>query len=117
MTKRILCGLTLLLLMIGWQTSAVAVENLYRQVTDGVIDCTDDRPQWQDVGMCDLLAIGGNSTLTSPTTVRVVQNSASSGTATAHAVVARHYRVNRLLVHCHRHTVSGYIYLIRCLRL
>lgn len=93
---------------------SVAVES--NHVKAG-INCTDDRPQWQDLGMCDVLAVTGGSTLTPPSTVRVVHDSPAGTIPTAQAAQARQYNVQRLLAYSHRRIVSGYIYKIRCLRL
>ena len=85
--------------------------------TVGSIDQTDDRPQWKDIGMCDVLAVTGGSTVAPPTTVRVVHDSPSGTSVTSHTAQTRHYSALRLAAYSHCRTVSGYIYLIRCLRL
>ncbi|MBR5093237.1 MAG: hypothetical protein IKX32_07195 [Bacteroidales bacterium] len=87
------------------------------RIEEASIDRTDDRPQWQDVKMCDVLAITGGSTLTPPTTVRVVHDSPAGTAPTTQTANARHYSIQRLSAYRHCRTVSGYIYLIRCLRL
>ena len=121
MDKRLKYGLMLLLLcLMGWQTSVIAAVDVPikgGEANASSIDCTDDRPQWQDVKMCDVLAVTGGSTLTPPTTVRVVHDSPSGIAPASHAAAARHYSVQRPSAYSHRRTVSGYIYLIRCLRL
>lgn len=76
-----------------------------------------ERPQWRDVGMCDVLAVTGASTVAAPTTVRVVHDN-PTGTATAMgAAQVRHYKALQVAACSQRRPVSGYIYLIRCLRL
>ena len=120
MTKRLAYRLILLLLcMAGWQTSVAQTENHSCQNNaNATLDGTrDNTPQWQDIGMCDVLAITGGSTLTPPTTVRVVHDSPAGIAPASHTAAARHYNVQRLSAYSHRRTVSGYIYLIRCLRL
>ena len=121
MTKRLAYRLIFLLLCVaGWQGSSVAqTENHSRQnIANATLDGTrDNAPQWQDIGMCDVLAITGGSTLTPPTTVRVVHDSPSGIASASHAAAARHYNIQRLSAYSHRRTVSGYIYKIRCLRL
>lgn len=67
--------------------------------------------------MCDILAVTGGSTLTPPTTVRVVHDGPTGIAPTSQAAAARHYSVRSLLAYSHHRTVNGYIYLIRCLRL
>lgn len=112
--------LILLLGLAGWQTLTFAAVRTPQQECGDIsatIDRTDGRPQWQDVKMCDVLAVTGGSTLTPPTTVRVVHDSPSGIAPASHASAARHYSIQRLSAYCHRRTVSGYIYLIRCLRL
>ena len=67
--------------------------------------------------MRDVLAITGGSTLTPPTTVRVIHDSPSGIAPASHAATAHHYNVQRLSAYSHRRMVCGYIYKIRCLRL
>lgn len=111
-------GLLLLLLcLVGGQSSAVAAVPQEVESLAVAINHTNDRPQWKDVGMCDLLAVTGSSTLTPPTTVRVVHDSPSGTVTSAQAVGTRHYSVRRMSAYSHSRTVCGYIYLIRCLRL
>ena len=121
MKKRFTHMLMLLLLcMLGWHTSAIAAVEPHIQYEGSslsYIDHTDDSPQWEDVGMCDILAITGGSTLIPPSTVRVVHDSPSGIAPTIQSVGARHYIIQRLSAYSHCRMVSGYIYLIRCLRL
>lgn len=121
MNKRLKLGLMFLLLcLMGWQSSVTAAIEIPIQdagANASSIDRTDNRPQWQDVGMCDVLAITGGSTLTPPSTVRVVHDGPAGTTPTAQAAQALQYNVQRLLAYSHRRIVSGYIYMIRCLRL
>ncbi len=110
----------LLLCLVGWQSSVVAAVEVpikAVEVNTSSIGCTDDRSQRQDVKMCDVLAVTGGSSLTPPTTVRVVRDSPSGIAPASHAAAARHYNIQTLSAYSHRRTVSGYIYLIRCLRL
>lgn len=109
----------MLLCLAGWRTPVYAFGNHSQaESARDVIECTGcDVPQWQDIGMCDVLAVTGGSTLTPPTTVRVMHDSPSGTTPTTHATAARRYSVKRLSAHSHRSTVGGYIYMIRCLRL
>ena len=81
------------------------------------IDRTNNRPQWQDIGMCDVLAVTGGSTVTPPTTVRVIHDSPTGTTASSQTAQAWHYSPMRLAAHSCRPVVGSYIYLIRCLRL
>lgn len=121
MNKRLKLGLVFMLLCLsGWQTSAVAavgVSDQERMGPPSSINRTDDRPQWQDVKMHDALAVTSSSTLTPPTTVRVLHDSPSGIVPASHAAQARHYNVQRLLAYSHRRIVCGYIYKIRSLRL
>lgn len=81
------------------------------------IDQTVHRPQWQDIGMCDVLAVTGGSTVTPPKTVRLVHDSTSGTSVTTHtSQVAAKHSPSRSLRTTHR-TINGYLYLIRCLRL
>lgn len=81
------------------------------------INRTDDRPQRQDVGMNDILAVTGGCTLTPPNTVRVVHDSPTGTVATSQAAQLRHYSKLMLLPCSRLRAVNGYIYMIRCLRL
>ena len=121
MNKRLKYGLMFLLLcLVGWRPSAVAAVDIPikdGEINSSTIGCTDDRPQWQDVKMCDVLAVTGGCSLTPPTTVRVVHDSPAGIAPASHAAAARHYNVQRLSAYSHRRIVSGYIYKIRCLRL
>lgn len=120
MTKRLVYRLILLLLCVaGWQTSVAQTKNHSCQnIANATLNGTrDNTPLWQDIGMCDVLAITGGSMLTPPTTVRVVHDSPAGIAPVSHAAAARHYNVQRLSAYSHRRIVSGYIYKIRCLRL
>lgn len=77
----------------------------------------NNRPQWQDIGLYDVLAFIGNSTVTAPTTVREVHESPAGTTSGAIATLERHYKTLQTDTYGGYHTVSGYIYLICCLRL
>ena len=85
--------------------------------TETGINRTNNQPQWQDLGMRDVLSVTGGSTLTPSTTVRIVHDSPSGITSASHAAAARHYSVQRLSAYSHSRTVSGYISLIRSHRL
>lgn len=119
MTKRFAYGLIILLLYWAVGESVFAAENCPQQEsTCATIEGTGHNvPQWQDIGMCDVLAVTGGSTLTPPPTVRVVHDSPSGTAPTTHESGARHYSVKQLSVCSHHRTISGYIYIIRCLRL
>ena len=120
MTKRLTYRLILLLLCLtGWQTPTHATESLPSDdAAIATIEGTSDNtPQWQDLGMCDILAVTGGSTLTPPSTVRVIHDNPAGTTPVVQAAASRHYCVKRLLTRSHHHIAGGYIYLIRCLRL
>lgn len=75
------------------------------------------RPEWVDMGMCDVLAVTSGSTLTPPTTVRLVHD---TPTGFAPSVALRHMPiVSRLLQRAdmHPYVHRSRIYLLRCLRL
>ncbi len=86
-------------------------------LTPSSVDRPADRPQWQDIGMRDVLAITGGSSLTPPTTVRVVHESPVGFAPSLQSAVTRHYGFQSLSAYSHCRAVRGYIYLIRCLRL
>lgn len=76
-----------------------------------------EHPQWSDVGLCDILAVTGGSTLAPPTPVRVLQDTPSGTAAVIGLAAVRRFGMARVATHSRLHAVSGYIYLIRCLRL
>ena len=76
-----------------------------------------ERPQWVDLGMCDVLAAPSGTSLTPPTTVRVVHN---NPTGTHPSASERHPLYGRGMACPLARPVgtrSGYIYMLRCLRL
>lgn len=81
------------------------------------VDQNSNRPQWRDVGMCDVLAVVGGSSVAPPSTVRVVHDSPSGTSVTMQTAQLRHYHSLRPVTYSCCRTISGYIYLIRCLRL
>ena len=75
------------------------------------------RPEWVELGMCDVLAVTSSTTLTPPTTVRLIQDSPSGF---ASSVAVRHMSTgSRWLLRGDKqpyvHRVC--IYLLRSLRL
>lgn len=75
------------------------------------------RPEWVDMGMCDVLAVTSGSTLTPPTTVRLVHD---TPTGFATSVAVRQMPIgSRLILRAdtHPYVHRSCIYLLRCLRL
>ena len=108
--------LILLMLALVWLVPCKA--ETHSQSAAKLVDKTcAERPQWTDMGMHDLLAAPGASSLTPPNTVRIVSNG-SSATVAVGGVHQRLYGLAtvRPLAHPTR-TLRGYIYLLRCLRL
>ena len=109
--------LILLMLALVWMMPCKA--ETHSSSTAKLVDKTSaERPQWSDMGMNNLLAAPGTTSLTPPTTVRIVSNGSSSGGTLLGGV---HHRLFgsvavRPLTH-HSHIHRGYIYLLRCLRL
>ncbi|MBQ6046080.1 MAG: hypothetical protein IJL38_00460 [Bacteroidales bacterium] len=98
-------------------TNVSAVQRNASGISSESIGRTDNAPQWQDIGMNDVLAVTGSTSIVPPTTVRVVHDSQASTAPTAQMAQARHYKPLRLTTHSSRPMKGGYIYLIRCLRL
>lgn len=75
------------------------------------------RPQWKDIGMHDVLAVTGVTSLAPPNALRLVHDTPSANAPTAtprHAVYnSTTARPSALRPYVHR----GYIYLLQCLRL
>jgi len=110
--------LTLLLLALLWLAPA-AVANVTTEGSHAeLIDGTDiERPQRSDLGMCDILVVNSTTSLSAPTTTRVLHDAspafASSALVryTAQVCASNYATVERPYVH------KGYIYLLCCLRL
>lgn len=113
--------IVLLLCMAGWQMSALAYNGggASRNVTDvaATIDRTSDNmPQWEDLGLEDLLVVSSQPTVTAPTSMRLSHEHGSPlsrNVATTHRVLHHAPRGNALP---HR-AQSCYIYRLLCLRL
>lgn len=108
--------LIILLFALLWLMPAQAVDtperNAELSVGTGV-----HRPEWVDMGMCDVLAVTSTSTLTPPTTVRLVHD---TPTGFAPSVALRHMPVGSwmlLRADMHPYVHRSCIYLLRCLRL
>lgn len=75
------------------------------------------RPQWKDIGMHDVLAVTGVTSLAPPNASRLVHDTPSANAAMAtprHAVYkCEAERPSAIHPYVHR----GYIYLLQCLRL
>ena len=75
------------------------------------------RPEWVDLGMCDVLVVNSCTSLTPPTTVRHVHD---TPTGFAPSVAVRHIPAgSRLLLRADKrpYVQRSRIYLLRCLRL
>lgn len=104
------------LLLLGWQSSYAEQQIAYHGKVGHVLEHTrDNRPNWGDLGMENVLAVG-QPNISAPTVVRVVHENASPlsrGTGmsrrTFHSVPSV-----VSIPHC---TQPGYLYLLLCLRL
>lgn len=108
--------LILLMLALVWMMPCKA--ETHSQPTAKLVDKTcAEHPQWSDMGMYDILAAPGSTSLTPPSTVRVASNSPSA-TVFVGGIHHRIYAsaIIKPLTHP-EHTHWGYIYLLRCLRL
>lgn len=75
------------------------------------------RPQWKDIGMHDVLAVTGVTSLAPPNASRLVHDTPSANAATA---TLRHAVYNSTTARpstIHPYVHRGYIYLLQCLRL
>lgn len=75
------------------------------------------RPEWVEMGMCDVLAVTSNTTITPPTTVRLVHD---TPTASNPSMAVRHMPIgSRLLLRAYMrpYVHRSCIYLLRSLRL
>ena len=106
----------ILLLLVGWQGRATAQRPMCGTVEQQALESTrDDRPQWGDLGLENVLAVS-QPTVEAPTTFRLAHDSAAP-------LVRRAVMVHRLLrplaepsASPHR-VVPRYIYKLLCLRL
>ena len=81
------------------------------------ISRTDDRPNWDDLGMDRILAVSGSTVVAPPTVVRLPYNNPAGvlrGYAACRFVQSLH--IGSLSLPSNR-CPSGYIYMIQCLRL
>lgn len=108
--------LTLLLLAIIWLVPA-AHGATPAEYTGVLVERTVERPQWQDIGMCDVLAVSATTALAPPTTARQLTDSASAAATASGMHHATWGRRPCLSKPASSHTHGGYIYMLRCLRL
>ena len=106
----------LALLLLGWQASFAAQHIAYHNNTRHTLEHTrDNRPQWDDLGMDNVLAVGQPS-VSAPTVVRVVHENASplSRIVAMSRCIFPTAPVRVLIPRCAQ---PGYLYLLLCLRL
>ena len=99
-------------------TSVSAAEGHILPSQSGISQ-TDHRPQWDDLGMQNVLAVRGQTTVAQPSTVRLTNNNpAGFGLAgCASQAMRRGWSVPLRRGDSRLHWRQGYIYLIQCLRL
>ncbi len=106
----------LLLLLMGWQGRAVAQHPMCGAAERQTLESTrDDRPQWGDLGLKNVLAVS-QPTVEAPTTFRLAHDSAEPLVRRA---VMEHHLLRPLAepsASPHR-VVPRYIYKLLCLRL
>ena len=90
---------------------------------------TNDRPQWDDLGMKNIMAVNGQSNITPPSPVRLACQGRRSAGGNSHSTGIESALAMRMVRHCcYERDVCGisciagagtreYLYLIRCLRL
>ena len=108
--------LILLLLAILWLVPARADDV---PGWDAVLSGSTDvqRPEWVDLGMCDVLIIANSSTLTPPTTVRLVHNTPTGYAPSGSIRHGVYSSALHLKTDAHPYVHKGYLYLLQCLRL
>ena len=106
----------LLLLLMGWQGNVVAQPHTAEGVVPSVGCERDERPQWEDLGLEDLLVTVSQPSVSAPTTVRVVHE---QGAALFRFAVACHrmFRSPSVAASTPHRASPGYLYLLLCLRL
>ena len=109
-----------LLCLAGWQMPVLACnsqDDPSASRESATIGCTnDDMPQWEDLGMEDLLVVVSQPTVTAPTTMRLSNDHGSPLGRAAAASGHLLHRTSGRSVQPHR-AQPGYIYRLLCLRL
>ena len=91
-----------------------------------IVDETDNRPQWSDLGMEHLLAVEGQSNISPPSPVRLANQGRRLAGGNSHSAVGSpeaasetdsHCRYVRCAARCSAPRTRGYLYIIQCLRL
>ena len=108
--------LLLLLLATVWLAPVAMAQ---QRADDAVLSVADEpsAPQWTDIGMHDVLAAGSTTTLTPPTTVRLVHDTPSTAAPHPADRQAAFAATRTAVTSAHLFARKGYIYLLRCLRL
>lgn len=116
MTNAVKRTILLFLLLMGWQGSYAAVQQIgHGTICHTVERTSDNRPHWGDLGMKDVLAVG-QPTVTVPTVVRVVHENVSPLSRET-SMSRRSFLILPLDVDIPRCAQPGYLYLLLCLRL
>ena len=112
----------LLLLLAGWQGSVCGQWTSADGQRDEVADqrptlgaTRDDRPQWQDLGMENVLVVS-QPTVEAPSTLRIATDGATPMVRRADSV-QRYFRMMVLAAASPHRAMSGYLYFLLCLRL
>ena len=75
-----------------------------------------NRPQWQDVGLQDILMVDGQSTVTAPNHVRTAHDTGAQGCLCSHMELNRTYHCDSVAVRPNRQP-RGSLYMWHFLRL
>ncbi|MBR1784931.1 MAG: hypothetical protein IJ760_05780 [Bacteroidales bacterium] len=76
-----------------------------------------ERPSWEDMGMCDVLAVPCGQSLTPPSTSRLLPGNQAGGSAQAQVLTRLFASARSHGFPPRSHTRGGFIYLLRRLRL
>ena len=108
--------LILLLLAILWLVP-VRADDVPGRDAELSVSTDVQRPEWVDLGLCDVLAVGGSTSVAAPTTVRLVHDTPSAcvpSVSACHTLFAR----QAVKAICARPCIHrSYLYMLRCLRL
>ena len=110
--------LILLLLAFLWLAPA-AVANVTAEGSGAVLTEGSDieRPQRSDLGLCDILVVNSSTTLTAPTTTRVLHDASPAFASAAVVRYMAQMSASKYVVVERPYVYKGYIYLLCCLRL
>ena len=111
--------LIFILLASIWAMPATVGTHSESQLSEPNMSQTCHRPQWEDVGLHDVLAVSAQSTIVPPTVVRLVHYESTTGIAQSgtQSRISRHWDSTLCTRAMNHDSVRGYLCLLCSLRL